>query len=286
MPVIETDRLKTSYHTVGEGPDLIMVHGLAANMAFWFFDSMPALAKQFRVTVYDLRGHGLSALPASGYTTRDLAEDLLALMDSLQIEQAHLAGHSLGGATCLHAAALQPQRVLSMTLMECRLHALQPIKSRDNEAFWEKHGPEFAEQGIIIPKQTPKILYSMMRELEPLAEIGKVNPNSVPGLISRKTIWDPKSRAAKRWLRLVSETTFAPDIQSVAGLTEEVISGIQTPARIVFGGDSPFMPTCDALGGLLAHQQTTVLPGRGHFFPIHEPETVISEVSRCRELVA
>ncbi len=276
MPKITTSRLGLFYQQAGEGPDVVMVHGLAANLAFWFLKIVPFFKESYRVTAYDQRGHGMSETPPDSYTTLDLAEDLKSLLDELGIEKPHLVGHSIGGAVCTHFAALHPERVHTLTLIESRLHAFQPIRSRDNEAFWEKHKDEFAEQGIVVPKNTPKVFYSLMEELSPLAEQGHINPNAVPGLILRGAA-NPSSRSGQRWLKLVSETTFATDLQEIAGLEENLIRTITHPALVMYGADSHFMGSCEGLRAALPHAEIRVLEGRGHFFPVTEPAVVAEE---------
>lgn len=62
--------------------DLVMVHGLAASLGFWSYTAS-VLAQTNRVTLFDLRGHGRSSMPQSGYTPRQMAEDLKELLDYL-----------------------------------------------------------------------------------------------------------------------------------------------------------------------------------------------------------
>ena len=81
----------------GAGEDLVMVHGLATNLAFWYAPYATELSKRYRVTLYDLRGHGRSQMPAAGYRPDDLRRDLLGLLDQLQIRRAHFLAHSYGG---------------------------------------------------------------------------------------------------------------------------------------------------------------------------------------------
>jgi len=274
MPSIQTKRLLTSYQQSGEGPDVVMVHGLAANLAFWFLKIVPHFTPNYRVTAYDLRGHGRTEIPPAGYTTRDLAEDLISLLDELGIAKAHLVGHSIGGSVCMHAAVLYPERVASLTLIECRLHAYQPLLTRDNEAFWVKHGPEFEARGIMIPKNTPKVFYSLIQELTPLADKGLVNPNAIPGLTVNGRSGDVKSRSGQRWLKLITETTFPSDLQEIAGLTEDKIATVQQPCLLMYGSRSNFMGTCEALTRILPHQESHIFEDRGHFFPVTEPELI------------
>lgn len=275
MPKLVTPRLTLNQIQAGSGPDLVMVHGVAANLAFWYLKTVPAFSDAFRVTVYDQRGHGASEQPPTGYTGRDLAEDLLGLMDQLGIERADLLGHSIGGGVCLHLAAWHPERVRSVTVVDTRLHCFQPVKTHDNEAFWAEKAKEFEARGITIPKNTPKVFYSLMEELQPLVDQGQVNRNAVPGLMSRDGAFDARSRSAQRWIRLVSETTFPGDIQDEAGLTREVLAAIKAPVLAIYGGNSSLLPSCEALCATIPGARAVVHPGRGHFFPVAEPQLVI-----------
>src|SRR5262249_45932567 len=108
MPHIQTNGVELHYLQMGEGPDLVMLHGISGNLAVWPLRMVPLLQQHFRVTTYDLRGHGNSSMPPSGYTTRDMAHDLGGLLDELEIEQADIVGHSFGADVAMHFTLLQP----------------------------------------------------------------------------------------------------------------------------------------------------------------------------------
>lgn len=126
MPRATVNDVSIHYQQAGHGPDLVMIHGLFGNLAFWYLSVLPALVRDFRVTLYDLRGHGYSDMPRSGYTSSHMAADLKELLDHLGVKQAHLVGHSFGGAVALHFAVLHPIHVLSLTLADARVPSLQP----------------------------------------------------------------------------------------------------------------------------------------------------------------
>jgi 3-oxoadipate enol-lactonase len=99
----------------GEGAALLLVHGLGGTSNFWA-PVVAALAPTMRVIVPDLPCAGRSALdPTVSFTS--LARDLLALLDALGIESAHVAGHSMGSIVCQHLAALAPTRVRDLALL-------------------------------------------------------------------------------------------------------------------------------------------------------------------------
>src|SRR5678815_1384172 len=91
MPFASARGIKISYRQDGDGPDVVLIHGVAGNMAVWYLCGLVrALAPHFRVTAYDLRGHGYSESTPSGYTSRDMAEDLLALRRKLGLGPVYL----------------------------------------------------------------------------------------------------------------------------------------------------------------------------------------------------
>lgn len=137
MPKIAVDGLNFHYWQSGQGADLILVHGLGGNLAGWHLTMVPDLQQTYRVTTYDLRGHGRSDAPLSGYTTRDMAEDLKGLMDARGIERAHIVGHSWGGDIALHFALLYPERVNLLVVIEGALLAqlAEVYRSEDWEGW-------------------------------------------------------------------------------------------------------------------------------------------------------
>jgi 2-hydroxy-6-oxonona-2,4-dienedioate hydrolase len=99
----------------GSGPDLILLHGTGGHLEAYARD-IAGLAADFRVTAYDMVGHGWSDLPDLPYTIDVLSDHLLGLMDALGIGTAHLSGESLGGWVTAWTAAYHPDRVGRLVL--------------------------------------------------------------------------------------------------------------------------------------------------------------------------
>jgi len=95
-----------------------MIHGLLTNHTVFLKAGAFQLAKKHRVTMYDLRGHGLSELPPTDFRLTTIADDLFAIMDALRIAHADLVGYSFGAATALQAWLTDPDRVGRMALIE------------------------------------------------------------------------------------------------------------------------------------------------------------------------
>lgn len=94
----------------GDGPPLVLVHGLGGTAASWRHVA-PHLADVARVIAYDVRGAGGSETTPGPYTLDLLADDLGALLDTLGLTTAVVAGHSMGATIALLAASRQPERI-------------------------------------------------------------------------------------------------------------------------------------------------------------------------------
>ncbi|MGQ4879801.1 alpha/beta fold hydrolase [Billgrantia sp. LNSP4103-1] len=109
--------VELNYHdTGGEGTPLIVVHGLLGSADNWR-SHVKLWQERWRVVAVDLRNHGRSP-HADGMSYREMADDLLALMERLQIEKAHLLGHSMGGKVAITLARLAPARVASLIVAD------------------------------------------------------------------------------------------------------------------------------------------------------------------------
>lgn len=117
MRALELPSARVSTLTMGEGPDVLLLHGLGGAKSS-FFDAAAALSGQFRVHALDLPGFGSSSKPLlAPYTARWLADTVLEAMDALGIERAHIAGNSLGGRVALEIGLRTPHRVGGLALL-------------------------------------------------------------------------------------------------------------------------------------------------------------------------
>ena len=105
-----------AYSIEGDGPPLFLIHGIGAARNTWA-KLLPILTPHYTVVTYDLRGHGASPLPEGEFGLEDLVADLEAIRIKTGFEQAHFAGHSLGGMIGPAYAHAFPDRVLSLGLL-------------------------------------------------------------------------------------------------------------------------------------------------------------------------
>jgi pimeloyl-ACP methyl ester carboxylesterase len=129
MATIQVGKLAVAVTDVGDGPPVVLLHGLACGRRMWFHQ-IRALRSRFRVIAYDLRGHGRTDAPAvaTDYSAAHLARDLVGVLDVLKIERAAVVGFSLGGAPALALAASKPERVSHLVLADVGAGADDPVK--------------------------------------------------------------------------------------------------------------------------------------------------------------
>lgn len=97
MPKVKLNDIHLYYEQHGQGSPLVLIAGLTCDTLLWF-PLLDELTKHFHVTIFDNRGVGQSDAPDRPYTIEMMAQDTLALMDHLQLQKAHVLGHSMGGA--------------------------------------------------------------------------------------------------------------------------------------------------------------------------------------------
>jgi pimeloyl-ACP methyl ester carboxylesterase len=118
---IRTEEIKlhghrVSYRVAGEGPVILLIHGIAGRSEQWL-DSMAILAQDHTVLAPDLLGHGHSAKPRGDYSLGAYAAGLRDLMIALGHAKATVAGHSLGGGIALQFAYQFPERTERLVLV-------------------------------------------------------------------------------------------------------------------------------------------------------------------------
>lgn len=126
-----------------KGTPLIFLHGLASQ-SHMFDRVAPLLAKDFRVIAFDQRGHGESAKPRDGYDFDNVTRDVVALLDTLKIKRAIVAGHSWGGNVGLYLAAHSPERVRGLVMIDGGFLDIQA----NPEMTWERTEKELAPPNL------------------------------------------------------------------------------------------------------------------------------------------
>src|SRR3954447_12156870 len=114
---VPVGKLKISTLTMGEGPHMLLLHGLGGTKAS-FFDTAAALSRRYTVHALDLPGFGGSSKPSvAPYGAPFAAKAVIGTMDALGIERAHLVGNSMGGRVAIEVGLQRPDRVGGIALL-------------------------------------------------------------------------------------------------------------------------------------------------------------------------
>jgi len=264
---------RLAWQQMGEGPDLVLLHGVAASRAFWFPAAL-ALKARFRVTLFDLRGHGYSERTESGYASRDIGRDLLGLMDALGIQGADVVGHSYGGGAALEAAVLAPSRVRRLALLDTRVQQLQPemrLKDLGELSPFELAVLDRAGGAGPLEHETQigfRFLEAAARQKLAGQEFSG-SDDFVPfgeGGGAAKT--------ATAWVRLLDETRAREEF-CMPGAEEADIGELRVPTLLMYGQRSRCWPSARALERLIPRARVVEIPRAGHFFPLSEPQLTL-----------
>jgi pimeloyl-ACP methyl ester carboxylesterase len=271
MPTVEVDpvhQISLNYQCLGEGEDLVLIHGLGANLAFWYPGIASALAEHYRVMIYDLRGHGRSTISDSGYTLTQMVKDLRVLLEYLEVEKAHFVGHSFGARVALLYGICHSQQVKSLTVADTQLQCLQPKMRLRDWPYWQSWRQELLAQGATLPSEDQIIDFHLLNQLNKT-----VNELSKPSLKNR----DMGRKGKERWQKLM-ETAAKKEFEQEIEITAPKLSQIVQPTLAIYGAKSHCLPTCGQLKNLLPNCSEVIIEGVGHFFPVIKPDEFVQAI--------
>jgi pimeloyl-ACP methyl ester carboxylesterase len=268
MPKVFARGINVHYQTRGEGPDVVLIHGVTSSLATWYNGILTSLvAAGFRVTAYDLRGHGLSESAPTGYSSQETALDLAALLDALGIGQAMLAGHSFGGAIAMNFAMLYPERTRGVVLLDSGLACLRHLRVIEDWGGWKS--PGLQEEGF-----TPE-WFQEEDSKQDMSEFLRKGL-SVPRLQGFKK---GQVGLTPRIKKLLEETRVGSEMREIAGLTEDRVREIQTPVLALYGATSPNRKMAAHLGDIMPNCAPIILDGLGHFSVMHDPQPFLRHMT-------
>ena len=256
---------RLSYLRAGDGPPLLLLHGIANNCETWA-DVIPRLAETHTVVAPDLLGHGESDKPRGDYSIAAYANGLRDLMTVLDIERATVVGHSLGGGIALQFAYQFPERCERLALvgsgglgpeLSAGLRAATlPGAELVLGALTGASGPlRFGLQGL---SRVGKV--TRLQRLHDMAEAGDA-------LLGLKDV--EARRAFLRTLRGVADARG----QSVSALDRLYLANA-VPMLVVWGSHDPIVPALHAetVRELVPTARVEVFAGAGHWPHLDDPQ--------------
>jgi pimeloyl-ACP methyl ester carboxylesterase len=262
MPKAFVNGLNLHYVQTGQGPNLVLIHGIASNLGQWQLGILPALVEHFRLTMYDLRGHGYSDMPTRGYTPTHMLGDFSGLMDYLGMERTSIVGHSYGGLVALCYALHLPERVDKLIIADTGIPAVERRDGRDAVLVgWRE---SLQRGGIDVPEEKAEDIGYLIEQTV------KLRGRSWRGMGAR--------RAIARLTRFTTTTSFAKEYRETSCLALEMIHQIQSPVLLIYGDRSPLTASFQALRDNLPNCRTAIVADGGHFYPLQHPETFVRHI--------
>jgi 3-oxoadipate enol-lactonase len=237
-------------------PALVLGPSVGTGLGMWDAQ-VPALAEHWRVIRFDTRGHGRSPVPDGPYTVADLAEDVLALVDGLGVDQFAYGGLSLGGAIGQQLAADEPDRIRSLVLCCTGARLSEP-------QAWQERGSRVRAEGT-------GWLDASTRERWFTADFRAREPQEVDRLL--------------RMLRDTPAEGYAACCDALAAFdAREQLADIKTSTLVISGEHDPATPP--ELGADLAAgipDASLVVVPSAHLANVEQPERVNAAIAEHLE---
>ena len=211
---------------------VVMLHGLVMdNLLSYYYTLANPFARECDVVLYDLRGHGRSERPPTGYTVEDSVADLDALLTELGIDHpVHLVGNSYGGVVALEMAVAHPERVAGIALIEAHFAV----------EGWGHHmagSLALAAFGLAEDEVEQWLEEQGGRKLNKLARNAEA---------------------------LIYDTTMLNDLEAVQPLRREALAAIACPVLAFYGEHSDLLDRARDLDELVPDCDLRILPGCTH----------------------
>lgn len=250
MPTIRANEIDLYYELHGreDAPPLVLSNGVLMSTASWGLQT-PELAKHFRLLLYDCRGMWRSEHPAGPYTMELHADDLAALLDALEIPNAHIGGISYGAELSMVFAMKYPQRVRSLILSS--------TVSFSDPVLEGLIGSWIAAARV----KDPTLLYQVSYPLNFSAAYISRNKTAVEAAASRYNMLDMD--AVLELLLCFARLNITADLYRISA-----------PTFIMVGEKDILKPRpyAEIIAGAIPGARLVVVPDAGHALCLEQPE--------------
>jgi 3-oxoadipate enol-lactonase len=233
-------------------PVVILANSLGATLRMWDPQLEP-LTRSFRVVRFDTRGHGGSAVPPGPYTIDELADDVRALLDRLELEKVHYVGLSLGGMIGMRLAAEHPDRIDRLVVL-CTSALLGPAELwHDRAAKVRRRGTASVAEAVVARWYT------------------KPFQTRHPDVIA----------AAQKMLASTPREGYAACCEAIAAmdLTAD-LANITAPTLVMAGADDLATPVdhLTRIAATIPNADLVVVPEAAHLATSEQPELVTAAI--------
>ena len=248
MAICEIDGTNIHYEDRGEGPVLLLLHGLGSSAMDWEYQ-YPHFEQNYRIIAPDFRGFGQSDKPEGPYLVARQAADIEALLDHLDIEQTAVVGFSMGGAVAFEFAATHPQRVQQLIIVNSSISFVPD--------HWRKHLEVFVRKAVIRILGIPQLAGLIAKRLF---------PNEDQGELRAKTIERYGANHKEAYLHAINGLV-------IWQLSEEQLARLTMPT-LVLAAEHDYTPLSEKQGycARLPNATLSLVRDSRHATPIDQPE--------------
>jgi pimeloyl-ACP methyl ester carboxylesterase len=239
MPFADNDGVRIHYEVEGEGPPLVLCHGLFGSLEQWrIWGYVETLKNYYQLVLIDARGHGASDKPHDheSYRTEHMVADVVSVLDDLNIEKSHFLGYSMGGQIGWCIGRFAPNRFYSLIIggmapyerdpdiPDPDVGVMVPLLRKGNAAvivaFEELFGEKLAP-GIknILMNNDPEAIIARLRRVEHVELDETISTTTLPCLLYMGEL-ESSYTAAKKCIDVLPNVTFV----SVPNLNHEQVS--------------------------------------------------------------
>ena len=269
---VATRRLDIHIAAAGSGPPLLLLHGWPQHWYAWR-ELIPLLADSWQLICPDLRGFGWTDAPAEGYRTADLAADMVALLDALELDRVDVIGHGEGGRVGFELGLGHPGRVRRLVTLGA-MHPYPSLRLLAPHAwrFWWTPLVETSLLGRGVIRHLPTVTRAVLRA-------SAANRAALSDAETEEFVASVRQPArARASERLMHEFAYHEMIPAMLGANRS--RPLRTPA-LMLNGERDFFIPARALGGAETYADNLrieVIPAAGHLLAEECPQTVAAAV--------
>jgi pimeloyl-ACP methyl ester carboxylesterase len=256
----------------GDGPPIVLVHGITLAARIWGYQ-LRDLAATHRVIAIDQRGHGRSRAGRDPADLTRLGTDLLAVLEALDLHDAVVVGHSMGGMVLLRLLADRPEsvsaRVAGVGLVATSGGPLSRLP------YWE-----------LLARTLARLVALRLHRLDGVGR-GLLPPGDLAYLIARRSFGAGPRPAHVELARATIDDTSVAVVGELLGdvMTVDLSSrlgGVEVPALIIVGSRDRLTPAWHArrLAATLPRAELLTLAGGGHMVMLERPHELAAALER------